>query len=84
MENIRAISDSQMKQSLYILEKAKAVEHLEIGDEVIIRASGVRSVVDDVILKGLEQGVWLRLSVGVNTFFDSRDLRLLRRPPKAY
>ena len=82
MENIRAISDSQMKQSLHILEKAKAVEHLEIGDEVLIKANGIRSVVEDVILKGSVQGVWLRLSVGVTAFFDSRDLILLRRPPK--
>ena len=82
MENIRAISDSQMKQSLHILEKAEAVEHLEIGDEVIIRASGVRGIVEDETLKGSEQGVWLRLSVGVTAFFDFRDVFLFRRPPK--
>ena len=70
MENIRAISDSQMKQSLHILEKVKAVEYLETGDEVIIRASGERGIVEDEILKGSEQGVWLRLSVGVTELTD--------------
>ena len=86
MENIIAISDSQMKQSLHILEKAEAVEHLEIGDEVIIRASGERGavtqVVNGVVNGVITKGVWLKLSSGVTTFMDFRDVFLFRRPPK--
>ena len=82
MENIIAISDSQMKQSLHILEKAEAVEHLEIGDEVIIRASGERGAVTQVVNGVITKGVWLKLSSGVTTFMDFRDVFLFRRPPK--